>query len=50
MELVQLDYLTIGQKETDRSINILVITDHFMKYGPLVCPYTCQVTLKLVKN
>ena len=32
-ELVHLDYLTIGQNETDRSINILVVTDHFMKYA-----------------
>ena len=33
MELVHLDYLTIGEKESDKIINILVVTDHFMKYA-----------------
>ena len=34
MELVHLDFLTYGGKEDDnRSVNILIITDHFMKYA-----------------
>ena len=33
MELVHLDYLMVGQKDTDKNINILVVTDHFTKYA-----------------
>ena len=34
MELVHLDFLTLGGKADDnRSINILVVTDYFMKYA-----------------
>ena len=33
MELVHLDFLTLGGKADDnRSVNILIITDHFTKY------------------
>ena len=33
MELVHLDFLTLGGKADDnRSINILIVTDHFTKY------------------
>ena len=41
MELVHLNFLTLGGKADDiRSINILIITDHFTKYAQAV------VTLK----
>ena len=34
MELVHLDFLTFGGKGDDnKSVNILIITDHFMKYA-----------------
>ena len=34
MELVHLDFLTLGGKADDsRSVNILIVTDHFMKYA-----------------
>ena len=33
LELIHLDFLTLGGKADDnRSVNILVITDHFTKY------------------
>ena len=32
LELVHLDYLTIGEKSSDKMVNILVITDHFTRY------------------
>ena len=33
LELVHLDFLTIGGKADDnRSVNILIVTDHFTKY------------------
>ena len=33
MELVHLDFLTLGGKADDnRSVNILIVTDHFTKY------------------
>ena len=33
MELVHLDFLTLGGKSDEsRSVNILIVTDHFMKY------------------
>ena len=31
-ELVHLDFLTIGKPNTDKMINILIVTDHFTKY------------------
>ena len=34
MELVHLDFLTLGEKTDDnRSVNILIVTDHFTKYA-----------------
>ena len=33
MELVHMDFLTIGKPNTDEMINILIITDHFTKYA-----------------
>ena len=34
MELVHLDFLTLGGKADDkRSVNLLIVTDHFMKYA-----------------
>ena len=34
MELVHLDFLTLGGKADDnRSANILIVTDHFTKYA-----------------
>ena len=33
MELVHMDFLTIGKPNTDKMINILIITDHFTKYA-----------------
>ena len=33
LELVHLDYLTIGEKGLDKMVNILVITDHFTRYA-----------------
>ena len=34
MELVQLDFLTLGEKADDnRNVNILIVTDHFNKYA-----------------
>ena len=33
LELVHLDYLTIGEKSSDKMVNILVITDHFTRYA-----------------
>ena len=34
MELVHLDFLTFGGKADDkRSVNILIVTDHFTKYA-----------------
>ena len=34
MELVHLDFLTLGGKTDDnRSVNILIVRDHFMKYA-----------------
>ena len=34
VELVHLDFLTLGGKADDsRSVNILIVTDHFMKYA-----------------
>ena len=34
MELVHLDFLTLGGKADDsRSVNILIVMDHFTKYA-----------------
>ena len=34
MELVHLEFLTLGEKVDDsRGVHILIITDHFMKYA-----------------
>ena len=34
LELVHLDFLTLGGKaDYNRSVNILIVTDHFMKYA-----------------
>ena len=33
MELVHMDFLTIGKPNTDKMINILIVTDHFTKYS-----------------
>ena len=33
MELVNMNFLTIGKPNTDKMINILIITDHFTKYA-----------------
>ena len=34
MELVHLDFLTLGGKAYDsRNVNILIVTDHFTKYA-----------------
>ena len=33
MELVHMDFLTIGKPNMDKMINILIITDHFTKYA-----------------
>ena len=34
MELIHLDFLTLGGKADDsRSVNILIVTDHFTKYA-----------------
>ena len=33
LELVHLDFLTIGKEGTDKAINIMVITDHFTRYA-----------------
>ena len=34
MELVHLDFLTLGGKADDsRNVNILIVTDHFMTYA-----------------
>ena len=33
LELVHLDFLTIGKEGSDKNVNILVITDHFTRYS-----------------
>ena len=50
MELVHPDYLTIGKRNTDKSINILIVTDHFTKYAQtFVTPsQTAHVTAKVL--
>ena len=50
MELVHLDYLTISEKESDKIINILVVTDHFTKYAQayIMPSQTVHVTAKVL--
>ena len=33
LELVHLDFLTLGKEGTEKAINIMVITDHFTRYA-----------------
>ena len=33
MELVHIDFLTVGHPESDRQINLMVVTDHFTRYA-----------------
>ena len=33
MELVHIDFLTVGHHESERQINLMVITDHFTRYA-----------------
>ena len=33
LELVHMDFLTIGKPNTDKMVNILIVTDHFTKYA-----------------
>ena len=33
MELVHIDFLTVGSGKGDKEINILVVTDHFIRYA-----------------
>ena len=33
MELVHMDFLTVGKPNTNKTINILIVTDHFTKYA-----------------
>ena len=33
MELVHIDFLTVGHPESERQINVMVITDHFTRYA-----------------
>ena len=49
LELVHLDYLTIGEKGTDKTVNVLIITDHFTKYAQaFITPkQTAHVTAKV---
>ena len=32
MELVHIDFLTVGHPESDRQINLMVVMDHFTQY------------------
>ena len=41
LELVHLDFLTIGKERSDKNVNIVVITNHFMWYSQAF------ITLKL---
>ena len=49
LELVHLDYLTIGEKSLDKMVNILVITDHFTRYAQayITPKQTAHVTAKV---
>ena len=33
LELVHLDFLTIGKEGTEKSINVMIVTDHFTRYA-----------------
>ena len=33
LELVHIDFLTIGKERTDKATNIMVVTDHFTQYA-----------------
>ena len=33
LELVHLDFLTVGKEGTEKAINLMVITDHFTRYA-----------------
>ena len=33
LELVHLDFLTIGKEGTEKSINVMIIMDHFTRYA-----------------
>ena len=33
LELIHLDFLTIGKEGSDKNVNIFVITDHFTRYS-----------------
>ena len=33
LELIHVDFLTIGKEGTDKATNIMVFTDHFMHYA-----------------
>ena len=33
LEMIHLDFLTIGKEGSNKNINILAITDHFMQYS-----------------
>ena len=52
LELVHLDFLTIGKEGTDKAINIMVITDHFTRYAhAYITPkQTAPVVAKLFGN
>ena len=33
MELVHIDFLTIGCPESDKEVNLMIVTDHFTRYA-----------------
>ena len=33
LELVHIDFLTIGKEGTDKATNVMVVTDHFTRYA-----------------
>ena len=33
MELVHIDFLTVGHPESDKQVNLMVVTDHFTQYA-----------------
>ena len=44
MELVHIDFLTIGSGKADKDVNILVVTDHLTRYTQaFVTPKTARV-------
>ena len=48
LELVHIDFLTIGKESTDKLTNIMVITDHFTRYAQayITSKQTAPVTAK----